>query len=327
MIERRVQTTAAVFGCAVNQLKGSMKRKSDYVVLILGVTGMLGHALLRILTCRDELVVHGTVRSQNGFDRWFTRNQLERIHCLVDAENSDSVSEVLGEVLPDVVINCIGVIKQLAGAKDPVACIGINALFPHLLAKECGRIGARLIHIGTDCVFSGKQGNYAESDFPDCDDLYGRTKLLGEVDYPHAVTLRTSILGHELNSAVSLVDWFLAQNAPVRGYTRAIYSGFPAVEMARIIAEVVIPRPDLTGLWHVSSAPISKYDLLKLVRERYSKAIEIEPYDGLVCDRSLDSSRFRQATGYVPPAWPELVERMHAERQKAVELLKEAKGC
>lgn len=286
--------------------------KQSKNILILGATGMLGYTLLRTFFKRNDLSVHATCRSSDGLSRWFTQG-VERIYGEVDAGNFDSVRQVLTAVRPDVVINCIGVIKQLAGAKDPLQCIEINALFPHRLARACQTVGARLIHISTDCVFSGKQGRYVEGDFPDCDDLYGRTKLLGEVDYPHAVTLRTSIIGHELHGRVSLIDWFLGQEGRVRGFTRAIYSGFPTVEMARIIAEVVIPRPELSGLYHVSSEPISKYDLLCLVREAYGKAIEIEPYDDFVCDRSLDSSRFRAATGYAPPSWPELVARMHGE--------------
>lgn len=284
-------------------------------VLILGATGMLGHKLLHYFSRHGDFAVHATARSKDGLERWFAQELLIRIHVPADADNFDTVARVLEAVRPDVVINCIGVIKQLAGARDPLACIAINALFPHRLAKECGRVGARLIHISTDCVFSGMKGMYVESDFPDCDDLYGRTKLLGEVDYPHAVTLRTSIIGHELHGSVSLIDWFLAQTGTVRGFTGAIYSGFPTVEMARIIADVVIPRPELRGLYHVSSEPISKYDLLCLVREQYGKEIEIEPFDDFVCDRSLDSSRFRSATEYVPPTWVELVEMMYKENK------------
>lgn len=283
-------------------------------VLIFGATGMLGHTLFHDLSLRENISVHATTRSREGLVRWFAPELMEHIHTPVDADDFVSVVRVLEEVRPEVVINCIGVIKQLATGKNPIACISINALFPHLLAKECAQIGARLIHFSTDCVFSGKKGGYVESDFADCDDLYGRTKLLGEVDYPHAVTLRTSIIGHELNASVSLIDWFLAQEGRVKGFTKAIYSGFPTVEMARIIAEVVIPRPDLCGLYHVSSAAISKYDLLCLVREEYGKSIEIDPDDGFVCDRSLDSSRFRTTTGYAPPTWEEMVQRMHAEK-------------
>ncbi len=288
--------------------------KQSKNVLILGATGMLGHTLLRMFSARDSLRVHATCRRRDSLAPWLTQGGGERVYGEVDAGDFDSVQRVLTEIRPDVVINCIGVIKQLAGAKDPLLCIEINALFPHRLAQACQAVGARLIHISTDCVFSGKKGRYVEDDFPDCNDLYGRTKLLGEVDYPHSVTLRTSIIGHELHGSVSLIDWFLGQEGSVRGFTKAIYSGFPTVEMARIIADVVIPRPELSGVYHVSSESISKYDLLCLVRETYGKTIEIEPCDDFVCDRSLDSSRFRAATGYVPPSWPELVSRMYEER-------------
>lgn len=287
--------------------------KEKQTVLILGATGMLGHTLVRDFVRRDNFAVYATARSRAGVARCFVPELLERIYTPVDADNFDSVCEVLAEVLPDVVINCIGVIKQLPAAQDPIACITINALFPHRLAKACEAIGARLIHISSDCVFSGNKGGYVESDFPDGNDLYGRTKLLGEVDCPHAVTLRTSIIGHELSSNVSLIDWFLAQKGKVQGFTKAIYSGFPTVEMSRLIAEIVIPRPELCGVYHVSSEPISKYDLLCLIRGQYGKEIEIERFDDFQCDRSLDSSRFRVVTGYVPPTWPQLVARMHEE--------------
>jgi dTDP-4-dehydrorhamnose reductase len=279
-------------------------------IMVLGATGMLGHTLVRDSSRRDNFSVHATVRSREGVNRYFTSEMQERIYAPVDVQRFGTVVHVLEEVRPDVVINCIGVIKQLSSGKDPIACIMINALFPHRLAKECERIGARLIHISTDCVFSGRKGGYVESDFPDCDDLYGRTKLLGEVDSPCAVTLRTSVIGHELYTCISLIDWFLAQEGRVKGYTRAIYTGVPTIEIARIIADYVIPNASLSGIYHVSSEPISKYDLLKLVARQYGKSIEIEPFDDFYCDRSLDSTRFRQATGYIPPSWPQLVNAM-----------------
>jgi dTDP-4-dehydrorhamnose reductase len=160
-------------------------------------------------------------------------------------------------------------------------------------------------------VFDGKKGNYTEQDTSNAADLYGKTKYLGEVHYPHCVTLRTSIIGHELKGKYGLVEWFLAQEGRVRGFTNAIYSGFPTVEMARIMGEYVIPSESLSGLYHVSSEPISKYDLLKLVSEKYGKEIEIEPYDEFRQDRSLESAHFRNVSGYVPPSWSELVDRMH----------------
>jgi dTDP-4-dehydrorhamnose reductase len=285
-------------------------------ILILGATGMLGHTLLTSLAERNNYDVQATVRGLGEHAARFSTKHITKIHGSVDADNFDSILRVLGEVKPDIVINCIGIIKQLPIARDPIVSISLNALFPHRLAQACKTIGARMIHFSTDCVFSGSKGNYTENDPSDADDLYGRSKFLGEVAYPHCVTLRTSIIGHELKGGYGLIDWFLAQDRLVRGFTKAIYTGFPTVEIANIIAQFVIPNKELSGLYQVSSAPISKYELLRLVAERYDKRIEIEAYDGFHCDRSLDSTRFRKATGYIPPSWPEMIEQMWRDFQE-----------
>jgi dTDP-4-dehydrorhamnose reductase len=226
-------------------------------------------------------------------------------------ENFDSVVSLFAKVRPEVVINCIGLVKQLSEADDPLVALPINALLPHRLARLCAASGARLIHLSTDCVFSGSKGMYLETDISDAKDLYGRSKYLGEVDYTNAITLRTSIIGHELDGARSLIGWFLSQNGRVKGYRRAVFSGLPTVVVARVIRDYVIPRPDLHGLFHLSAEPINKYDLLKLVAQTYGKQIDIEPDEQLVIDRSLDSSRFRNETGFQPAPWPELIRDMH----------------
>lgn len=283
-------------------------------ILVIGVTGMLGNAVFRHFGARPGFQAYATARSQQAV-RHFPPLLSERILTEVDANDFDSVISAVAEVKPDVVINAVGLIKQLQSANDPLHALPINAIFPHRLARVCAAAGARLIHISTDCVFSGKQGNYKEDDLPDAYDLYGRSKLLGEVDYPNAITLRTSIIGHELGSAHGLVDWFLSQSGKAKGFTRAIFSGLPTIELAAVIERFVIPRPELRGLYHVASVPISKHDLLRLVANAYDKQIVIEPNDDLVIDRSLDASRFNAATGYNPPAWPILVEQMNAFRQ------------
>ncbi len=280
-------------------------------VLIFGATGMLGHTLLTSFSERDNLDVYATARSLYGLEKWFMPELLANIRGAGDANNSDFIMRILDNVKPDVVINCIGIIKQLPEAKDPAMAISINALFPHKLASACSNTGARMIHMSTDCVFSGEKGNYTEDDRPDAYDLYGRTKLLGEVYYPHCVTLRTSIIGHELKGKYGLIEWFLGQEGKVQGFTNTIFAGFPTIELADIIYSYVIPNKGLSGLYHVSAAPISKFDLLREVAKCYGKNIEVEKYDGLRCDRSLDSSRFRKATGYSPPSWHELVDRMY----------------
>lgn len=279
-------------------------------VLVLGVTGMLGNAMYRVLCEAPDLVVYGTARS-NIPPRYFSNEDSNRLLIGIDVENSDSLIRSFSETQPDIVINCIGLVKQLANSNDTLQAVPINTLLPHRLAALCQAIKARLIHISTDCVFSGSKGNYTESDFPDAYDLYGRSKLLGEVDYPHAVTLRTSIIGHELVGQRSLVNWFLAQEKSVNGYTKAIFSGLPTVELARVIRDVVLPRPDLRGLYHVAAKPISKFDLLNLVASAYEKDIAIIPDKSLVIDRSLNPDRFKESTGYMAPEWPALIQRMH----------------
>jgi len=287
-----------------------MNKNKKTRVLVLGVSGMLGSAVFRVFAQSDEYSVMGSARS-TGVLRLLPSELREQVVCGVDVENTDSLMRLFALARPNVVINCIGLVKQLAEADDPLAAIPINALLPHRVARLCDVVGARLIHMSTDCVFAGTRGMYSEQDVSDAKDFYGRSKYLGEVDYPHAVTLRTSIIGHELSSANGLVGWFLAQQGPVKGYVRAIFSGLPTVELARVIRDFVVPNPELSGLYHVSAEPINKYELLKLVAQVYGKAIDITPDDKLEIDRSLDSSRFREITGYQPAAWPELVRRMH----------------
>ncbi len=287
-----------------------MNRNATTTVLVLGASGMLGNATLRLFAESEGFRAWGTVRSTRAL-RLLPPALHDSLLVGIDVENFDSLAHAVALAKPNVVINCIGIVKQLADADDPLTAIPINSLLPHRLARLCEIASARLIHISTDCVFSGSKGGYRESDFPDADDLYGRSKYLGEVDYPHAVTLRTSIIGHELEGARSLVGWFLAQEAAVKGYTRAVFSGVPTVVLARIIRDHVLPHPELHGLFHVSAAPINKFDLLGLVAKAYGKCITISPDPALVIDRSLDSERFRRATGFEPEPWPALVQRMH----------------
>lgn len=222
------------------------------------------------------------------------------------------MARVLQQVKPDVIVNCAGLTKHKPEAEDPLIAIPINALMPHRLAALSALAGARLIHISTDCVFSGEKGNYAESDFADARDVYGKTKALGELFYPHTVTLRTSTIGHELQSRFGLLDWFLSQETLCKGYRRAIFSGLPTVVFAQVIRDVVIPNTALSGLYHVAAKPINKFDLLKMIADIYGKTIEIVSDDQLAIDRSLNATRFRDATGYIAPEWLQLIKTMHA---------------
>lgn len=279
-------------------------------LLVLGANGMLGNTVLRWFARNPAYQVYGSVRSETAAQRLRSVAPRAEIITGIDGENFAMLRRLFEQVRPEVVINCIGVVKQLAGAGDPMIAIPINALLPHRLARLCKAADARLVHIGTDCVFSGARGGYAEDDVPDALDLYGRSKLMGEVDYEHAITLRTSIIGHELNTDHGLIGWFLGQDEPVRGFASAIFSALPTVELARVIEQHVLPRPELHGTYHVAGPAISKYELLKLVADSYGRGSPIMADHELVIDRSLDAQRFGAATGYAPESWPELIVRM-----------------
>lgn len=274
---------------------------------------MLGNTLFRHFSKNGNHEVFGTLRNSDA-QKFFPSHLVPNIRSSIDMSDSKSWMSLLHEVKPDIVINCVGIVKQLSDAKDPLVSIPINSLLPHQIRKAAEEIGARVIHVSTDCVFSGRAGNYTEGDFADADDLYGRSKFLGELrEGSNALTLRTSIIGHELQSNRSLVDWFLAQESEIKGFKKAIFSGLPTIEVARVIEEFVFPKYDLNGLYHLSVQPISKFDLLNLVGRIYGKTIKINPDEIFVLDRSLDSTRFQKATGYVPPSWEQLIKNMYSD--------------
>ena len=280
-------------------------------ILILGGGGMLGHRLWLELSRAHEVWV--TVRGSRHDIPDLPGVERGRILERVDATNSELLVRAFGRARPEAVINCVGLVKQRAAGNDPSLAIEVNALLPHRLADVCLTSGSRLIHVSTDCVFSGRDGNYTEKSIPDADDLYGRTKLLGEVTDSHTLTLRTSIVGRELKERQGLAEWFLAQQGPVRGYTRSLFSGVTTHQFSRAVADYVLPHPELQGLYHLSGEPIAKYQLLQLLNSSYRRNSIIEPDDEVICDRTLDSSRFRAATGFVAPAWPDMVEEMASD--------------
>lgn len=288
-------------------------------VLVLGASGMLGNAVVKVFTANDQHQVWGTMRNSSS-SRFFNPKHNLKLLTGINVLNEDALVDVFAKVQPDVVINCVGVIKQLENAKDPLAVLPINSILPYRLSKLCRLARARLIHVSTDCVFSGRKGNYVEDDLSDAEDLYGKSKFIGELhDDSHAITLRTSIIGHELGSNFALIDWFLAQKGIVKGFTQAFFSGLPTFELARVMRDFVLPDPQLAGLYHVSSSPISKHDLLNLVANEYSKVVEIEPYSDFKIDRSLNSSKFLSATGYQAPSWPELITLLHDNYKREIE--------
>lgn len=284
-------------------------------ILILGATGMLGYSLFINLNEHANLSVFGTVRSIAGKEHFFKDTQQQLITA-VDAYNISSLQHAIETVSPDVVINCVGLIKQHGISKQHIDAVKINTLLPHELANICDQFNAKLIHFSTDCVFTGDVGLYTEDSLPDARALYGKSKCLGEVSYGKHLTLRTSIIGHELTSAVSLVDWFLSQGESTKGFSKAVFSGLPTCYIAKLLVEYILPNSEVTGLLHLSVDPIDKYTLLKLIAEQYQKQITIAESQELVIDRSLNSDKFRQLTQFSPPSWNELVKYMHTDYVK-----------
>lgn len=287
-------------------------------VLVLGATGMLGHVVVGQLADRFE--VNATVRDPT---ETAPLAPPARLHPFEARATDDGLDELLGYVRPDVVVNCIGLVKQLPIASDPIVAIAINSLLPHRIAAAAGRRDARLLHVSTDCVFSGVleiPRRYREADRADAEDLYGRSKLLGEVTAGGHLTLRTSIIGPELGSRTGLLEWFRGQQEPVvNGFTRAIFSGLTTAALARVIGEVIESHPGLTGLYHVAAAPISKFDLLNRLNDAFGSAHEIRPVDEPEINRALDGSRFADATGIAVPSWDAMIGE-YADQESAREV-------
>ena len=283
--------------------------------LILGGDGMLGHRLFKSWRPRHEVRV--TLRGDLAHYASYGLFSAENAYDHVDVRHTDRLLEVLSEFRPEAVVNAVGIVKQREAAKAPLPCLEVNALFPHRLNFLCRTFSARLVHVSTDCVFNGRRGAYREQDPADAEDLYGLSKYLGEVAEPPGVTLRTSIIGVELKAKRSLVEWFLAQRGTIRGFTRAIYTGLTAAEMARVMEMVLTEHPHLAGVWHVASEPISKHELLsKLCRRLGRRDVVIEPDASVACDRSLRGDAFAQATGYAAPSWDHMLDELSQEIQQ-----------
>ena len=278
-------------------------------VLILGAGGMIGHTIFRVLSKRQGWEVSGTVRS-HGDKEYFPAAMAVNVLSGIDFRLPDVLVRLLAEIRPSVVVNCVGLTKHIREGNIPSSAIEINALLPHRLAQTCDIFGARFIQISTDCVFSGRRGQYNEQDFADADDIYGRSKRLGEVDQSGHLTIRTSTIGHETKTKYGLLEWFLTQRH-CKAFDRAIFSGFPTVVLAEIIRDVIIPNPKITGLYHLAADPISKAELLKLVADIYGHRVDMVLDHDFVTDRSLDASNFNKMSGYLIPTWPELVHIMH----------------
>lgn len=279
-------------------------------ILILGVSGLIGSNIFKAIFDDPELNVFGACRSSN-IKIFFKAHQRFNIYEKIDVLQLEDVRLLLNKVRPDVIINCVGVTKHLPGALDPLVLIPINSLWPHQLALLADEFSSKLIQISTDCVFSGDKGGYTESDCPDAIDFYGKSKIFGEINHGHHLTLRISTIGHELQSCYGLLDWFLSQSKECYGYSNAFFSGLPSTYFGLILREFIIPREDLKGLYHIASKRIDKFSLLHLIALEYGKNIKIIGDGGVRVDRSLNGDRFSKETGFIVPEWPQLIKGMH----------------
>ncbi len=280
-------------------------------ILILGGDGMLGHQLFKYLRTKHDVNVtlHQNLDCYNKFELFNDTNAYSGL----DVRDLDSLAEVLSDFNPHAVVNCVGIVKQQDAAKQYIPSIEINSLLPHRLAALCNEINARFIHLSTDCVFSGRKGNYREDDVSDAEDLYGRTKYLGEVQENNSMTIRTSIIGTELSRKKGLLEWFLSQRGSIKGYKKVIFSGFTTLELSRIIEKILVEHLKVSGIYHVSSDPISKLDLLSLIKQKLQLEINIMVDKSFKCDRSLDSKKFRNEFNYKPPSWDEMIDELCEE--------------
>lgn len=286
-----------------------------YKILVLGVYGVFGHKIFEQFSKRSDFKVFGTVKKSKETSNLFPENFRKNIIEGVFAERIETVEKILIDIKPDIVINAIGIIKQKENSKDIELMVKVNALFPHQLASICTKIGARMITFTTDCVFDGQKGeSYFETDLPTCHDAYGMTKYLGEIRHTEHLTLRASIIGHELGTHLSLLDWFLYEpSKTVEGYTKAIFSGLTILELSKFLLEKIIDYPDIKGFYHLSVNPISKFDLLNLIAKKYGKDVAIIPNKNVVINRSLNSDILRTKVGYKVPEWDQLISEMHQD--------------
>lgn len=284
-------------------------------VMITGASGMIGSTLFRVLSKNPNNEIFGIIRKAETRS-YFEKNTHKNLIHKSEYATTDQIAHLLADIRPDVVINCIGVTKHLAASEDPLLSIPLNAQLPHQISNLSRLVGARFIQISTDCVFAGRKGLYKEDDLPDASDLYGRSKILGEVIEDHAITIRTSTIGPELGTSFGLLNWFFSQKHSCKGYENAYFSGFPTNVLAEIIDKYILTRLDINGIYHIASERINKYELLKLIRDRFERDIELIPDSTVYIDRSLNGTKFSRETGFQAPSWVEMIDSMYADITK-----------
>ena len=286
-------------------------------ILILGGSGMIGSCLFQNLGLNNK--VFATFRSNPSSYFRNAKDLHEDFFFNVEARNIKKIKHIALTKEINVVVNAIGITKQLISKLSEEECSYINSTFPHDLYKVCDDIGVRLIQLSTDCIYSGSRGFYSEQDAPDADDFYGKSKIIGEINQPSALTIRKSTIGLEIGKTHGLIEWFLKSSGSIHGYTNAIYSGLTTIEFSNVLNFIINEQKDLSGIWNVSSSPISKYDLLnKLSIYLKRDDIKIVPDNHFYCDRSLNGAAFFERTGYLAPSWDKMLDdlsRIIMERQ------------
>lgn len=263
---------------------------------------MIGNCLFKYLSLKKEYNVYGFVRNKITLNE--ENSLINKANILeVKILRNNNFKKIIQDLNPQVIINCIGIVKQNPLINNITLTIELNSLFPHNLNNICREINCRLIQLSSDCVFSGRKGNYQEKDYADANDIYGRSKFFGEINDINCLTIRTSFIGHELKNKWGLLSWFISQDKKVNGFKNAIYSGLTTLEIAKIIYDFVLPNKNLNGLYHIASKPIDKFSLLEIINEIYEKNIKINKDYSLIIDKSLDYSKFRDVTGYEPIEW------------------------
>ena len=295
-------------------------------ILVLGGTGLIGNRLVRHL--RENADVYASTRTDRG--------QIPVLEHILDpnkwifrfnATDFQLLESEIGRLRPKVIVNCLGIVKQHISASDTETTILLNSALPNRLSSLAVKYEFKLIHLSTDCVFSGNTGNYIESATPDPVDLYGRSKTLGELNNSQDLTLRTSFVGREIKSFTNLFEWVRKnQNTKIVGYKKAIYSGLTTQVTSEIIERLIFDFSTLTGLWHLASEPISKFDLIQKLSDSLNLRLDIEVDEEFICDRSLNPGALTAMTGVVAPDWPTMLERYVLEQDWYENFLKDKVG-
>lgn len=282
-------------------------------ILIFGAGGMIGHRMFKTLKKQGHEVFGTLKKDLKEYDQFNIFKKSEIVTHL-DVLDSKYVIESLNQIQPDVVLNCVGITLRKPEITDEAYCTKVNAEFPHLLDRWCTENKKYLIHFSTDCVFSGKDGPYTEDSVKSATDIYGRTKAAGEVSSAYSLTLRGSMIGLELFGKTELLEWALSQKGQtIKGYSQAIYSGITTNLMGDLVSKIIAKPPFLTGLYQVSSDPISKYDLLVLINKVFNLNMTILKEEAHATSKVLISKKIQNQIGFICPGWNEMLDQILIE--------------